>query len=76
MTKVQVKKLVIQGETSFSGSDDGEVGMMKGEELLQLKRLEFQEKEERKAQLRQNLEFTQLKMKELKLRSASVITLE
>ena len=52
MTKVQVKKLVIQGETSFSGSDDGEMGMMIGEELLQLKRLEFQEKEERKAQLR------------------------
>ena len=61
-----------------------ETAGMTGEELLQLKRLEMQEKEkEREAQWRlKELEFkekelaTQLKLKELELRSASAVSIE
>ena len=68
MSKAQVKKLVVQylqeEELLFEGSEIMETGTMTGEELLQLKRLEFQEKEkEREAQLR--LKEFEFKEKEL-----------
>ena len=56
MSKVQIKKLVMQyfqEELLSKSSEILETGTMTGKELLQLKRLEFQEKEkEREAQLK------------------------
>ena len=74
-TKAQVKQMILQyfvDEEIFPDSTivSAEQGTMTGEELLELKRLEFQEKEkEREAQLRlKELELsTQLKMKELEV---------
>ena len=78
MTKAQVKQMILQyfvDEEIFPDSTimSAEQGTMTGEELLELKRLEFQEKEkEREAQLRlKELELsTQLKMKELEVQGA------
>ena len=75
-TKGQVKKLILQyfvDEEIFPDSTvmPAEQAPMTGEELLELKRLEFQEKErERDAQLRlKELELSmQLKLKELEVR--------
>ena len=77
-TKAQVKQMILQyfvDEEIFPDSTivSAEQGMMTEEELLELKHLEFQEKEkEREAQLRlKELELsTQLKLKELEVRGA------
>ena len=76
MTKTQIKKLIIQylqeEELNLDAGDTVETGTTTDKELLQLKRLEFQEKEkEREAQMRlKEFEFKetelamQLKIKE------------
>lgn len=69
MTKAQIKKLIVkylQEEELLSDSGDpGEIGMMTGEELLKLKQLELQKKE--------NESEAQLKLKEFKYKERELV---
>ena len=85
MSKARIKKLIVEylqdEELLLDSSDTGETGKTTGEEKLELKWLEFQEKErERVAQLKlKEIEYKEkelaahLKLKELELKGTTAI---